>query len=97
MTYRCILIILFSQFVLAIIPAIIGTITAQTSDNLKYLTQGLPGQTERKNAELFIQLVGSWILMLTNFVPISLMVSLEIVKYWQGMFMSTDFLMYDQE
>lgn len=35
--------------------------------------------------------------MLTNFVPISLIVTLELVKFWQGMFMSYDFLMYDPE
>lgn len=46
---------------------------------------------------LFIQLFGSWILMLTNFVPISLIVTLELVKFWQGMFMSYEFLMYDPE
>lgn len=30
-----------------------------------------------------------------NFVPISLIVTLEIVKYWQGMFMSWDVDMFD--
>ena len=30
-----------------------------------------------------------------NFVPISLIVTLEIVKYWQGMFMSWDVEMFD--
>jgi len=29
-----------------------------------------------------MQIMGSWILIFTNFVPISLMVSLEIVKLW---------------
>lgn len=33
--------------------------------------------------ELFIKW-GSWILLFTNFVPISLIVSLEMVKYIQG-------------
>ena len=84
---------------MAVIPAIVGTISSQggSPTNINYLLKGLPGQTERSGLELFVQLVGSWILMLTNFVPISLMVSLEIVKYWQGMFMSNDFLMYDTE
>ena len=30
-----------------------------------------------------------------NFVPISLIVTLEIVKFWQGTFMSWDLHMYD--
>lgn len=46
---------------------------------------------------LFIQLFGSWVLMLTNFVPISLIVTLELVKFWQGSFMSMDYLMFNQE
>jgi len=38
---------------------------------------------------------GTWILIFTNFVPISLMVTLEIVKLWQSIFMSYDVYMYD--
>ena len=37
----------------------------------------------------------TWILIFTNLVPISLMVSLEIVKFWQAIFMSFDVDMYD--
>lgn len=41
--------------------------------------------------------MGTWILIFTNFVPISLMVTLELVKFWQAMFMSSDYMMYDEE
>lgn len=58
---------------------------------------GIEGEEDLPTIELFVQLFGSWILMLTNFVPISLMVTLDLVKFWQGMFMSTDFLMYNEE
>ena len=44
---------------------------------------------------LFIQKTGTWILIFTNFVPISLIVTLEIVKFWQGTFMSWDVEMFD--
>jgi hypothetical protein len=30
----------------------------------------------------FIQKFGTWILIFTNFVPISLMVTFEVVKFW---------------
>jgi hypothetical protein len=40
---------------------------------------------------------GSWFLMLMNFVPISLMVTLEMVKFLQGMFINWDFKMFDEE
>ena len=43
------------------------------------------------------ELTCTWILIFTNLVPISLMVSLEMVKFFQAIFMSTDILMYDQE
>ena len=46
---------------------------------------------------LLVRLFGAWVLTLTEFVPISLIVSFELVKFWQGIFMSTDFLMYDKE
>lgn len=45
-------------------------------------------------------LVGSfftWILLFTNMVPISLLVTLEIVKFFQAMFISWDADIYDEE
>ena len=39
---------------------------------------------------------GSWILIFTNFVPISMLVSLEMVKFVQGMFMVKDPPTYTQ-
>ena len=36
-------------------------------------------------------------MIFTNFVPISLIVTLEIVKYWQGSFMNMDVDMYDSD
>ena len=38
----------------------------------------------------FIKLIGTWTLLLTNFVPIPLLTSLEFIKFFQGMFMSLD-------
>ena len=41
--------------------------------------------------------IGTWILIFTNFVPISLLVTMEMVKYIQGMFISWDINLYDKE
>lgn len=41
-------------------------------------------------------LTGTWILIFTNFVPISLLVSLEMIKYFQGYFISWDATIYDR-
>lgn len=45
----------------------------------------------------FIYVLGSWVLIFVNYIPISLMVSLEIVKFWQAMFMSSEYMMFDEE
>jgi len=37
----------------------------------------------------------TWILLFVNLVPISLIISLELVKYFQAMFMAYDHSMYD--
>ena len=41
--------------------------------------------------------IGTWLLMLQNFVPISLLVSLEMIKYIQAMFIEWDTNMIDQK
>ena len=44
-----------------------------------------------------IQKFGTWMIIFTNMVPISLMVTLEMVKLFQAIFMANDVLMYDEE
>lgn len=44
---------------------------------------------------LIVQLIGTWVLLLNNFVPISLSVQTELVKFWQAMFMTYEVDMYD--
>ena len=46
---------------------------------------------------MWLTKLATWILVFTNFVPISLSVSLELVKFWQAMFMNYEVLMYDEE
>jgi len=41
--------------------------------------------------------MGRWILMMTNLVPISLIVSLEFVRLGQAFFMMWDVDMFDQD
>lgn len=57
-----------------------------------YLPEGKP-----PGASDAVRLVGTWVLIMTNMVPISLMVSLELVKYAQSYFMEQDHAMYDTE
>lgn len=39
----------------------------------------------------------TWVLLFVNLVPISLMISIDIVKLIQGSFMEKDIMMYDEE
>lgn len=41
--------------------------------------------------------LGKWMLALVNFVSISLLTTLEIVKFWQAVFIEWDVMMYDEE
>ena len=41
--------------------------------------------------------LGTWIILFTNMVPISLLVSLELVKYWQALFITWDINLYDTQ
>lgn len=45
----------------------------------------------------FLIKLGTWTVLLNNLVPISLLVTLEMVKYVQGMFISWDYQIYDIE
>lgn len=44
-----------------------------------------------------IVLFFTWYLIMMNFVSISLLVSLELAKFFQGVFMQQDYMMYDEE
>ena len=46
---------------------------------------------------IILQYIGTWILIFTNFVPISLLVTVELVKFWQVMFMESDATMFDED
>lgn len=46
---------------------------------------------------IFAKTFFTWILLFTNMVPISLLVSVEIVKFFQSMFIGWDINIYDTE
>lgn len=43
-----------------------------------------------------IIMLGTWFLSLSNLVPISLLVTLEVVKFMQAMFIQWDYMLYDE-
>ena len=78
---------------MAMIGASTGTAWIATNQHAVYLS--LPHTAV--DFGLWIKMVGTWILMFTNLVPISLIVCLEVLKFWQGFFMMWDVDMYDPE
>jgi magnesium-transporting ATPase (P-type) len=61
-----------------------------------------PADVQEKNLAnsflfFFIKTLGSWVLLFVNYIPISLMVSLELVKFWQAIFMTDEYMMFDEE
>jgi len=47
--------------------------------------------------EIFVKMAGTWVVINTNFVPISLLVTMETIKFFQAMFMEWDIDMFDKE
>ena len=93
LTNKFIICILILQLILASIGGLVGMVWINTYRKLvNYIT--IPGDLGK--FMLFIQTTGTWILIFTNFVPISLMVTVELVKFWQAIFMTYDHLMYDK-
>jgi phospholipid-transporting ATPase len=45
----------------------------------------------------FFKTTCTWVLIFTNFVPISLLVTLEIVHFFHALFMSYDVMMFDTD
>lgn len=111
-TNYAIAVVLLTQFILASSGALTGTLWLikngiQTkNENCEHFANStcertfyLDNSKELKKGWFYkyMQLTGTWIIIFTNFVPISLLVSLDLVKLYQGFFMSWDVMMYDEE
>ncbi|KRW99063.1 P-type ATPase, cytoplasmic domain N [Pseudocohnilembus persalinus] len=84
--------IFISQIIVCFITAIIATSwygTKLEEGDLSYLDINESKSENKIGAQLFIKW-GTWILIFTNFVPISLLVTVEMVKFVQGIFISQD-------
>ncbi len=69
----------------------------ENREKAEYLSINLlyEGNEKRSWAELFFMRFGTWILMFTNFIPISLVVTIEFVRLIQGQVMTWDADIYD--
>ncbi len=90
------------QFILSLLGAILFLIWHSNKDvknilikKLSYLE--ISSHTISDRVFYFLFRVGTWILIFTNLVPISLLVTLEMVKYIQGIFISWDHKLYSND
>lgn len=79
------------------IASIIGSIEIKNNLDIVYLDYRMNDKWDTELPLLFIRNTGTWILILISFVPISLLVSLEYIKFWQSLFMTYEYRMYDEE
>ena len=94
MNYQILFIFIF-QIILSIIASIIHLITFYSKNGFieTFISNS---ENNEKFFIRFIKTIGTWTLLLTNFVPIPLLTSLEFIKYFQAMFMSVDADMTDK-
>lgn len=86
------------QTVVCIIAGATNTIKEHGVD-LWYITGDKEVEAEQAQQSSFVHFVKgfcSWFLIMMNFVSISLIVSLEMVKFVQGIFIQYDYMMYDE-
>lgn len=63
---------------------------------LKFLPNPIGGSSNPYSFTEAIQFMGSWVLIFTNFIPISLIVTLEVVKFIQGQTLEGDTVNYPE-
>ena len=63
----------------------------------KYFFDKEKNDVDNEFMEIFVKMTGTWIVINTNFVPISLLVTMETIKFFQAMFMEWDIDMFDKE
>ena len=88
MNYQILFIFIF-QIILSIIASIINLIIFYS--NNKFIDEFVNIAENTDNFFVrFIKMIGTWTLLLTNFVPIPLLSTLEFIKFFQAMFISKD-------
>ena len=92
-----IIIVFVLQFIIGIVSSLVGNI--QLNNDKNYLGYIYPIINNKESINInfgkFIITIGTWIILINNIVPISLLMTMEMVKYIQGIFISWDFHMYD--
>ena len=95
-TNKLIILILIIQFALCIVAATYGTVWNYTQQ-IPYIKEKDNSPWEKNRFLFFVKTGGTWLLLFANFIPISLLLTLELAHYFQGMFIEWDWMMYFSE
>ena len=96
-TNKFILLTMLFQFILSLVAGFVGSIiTYFNGDNYWYLYPHGENKEESLPAEIGINSC-VWFVALMNFVPVSLLVTLELVNFIQAYFIEQDINMVDEE
>ena len=88
MNYQILFIFIF-QIILSILASLINIIIFYSNNN--FIDKFVKIAENNDNFFVrFIKMIGTWTLLLTNFVPIPLLSTLEFIKFFQAMFISFD-------
>ena len=89
-----ILVIFLIQNVLCLFCGIVSTLWHEENQNhvfyLQYMSFKYINTQPRQFIKHILMRFGNWILLFTNFVPISLLVTLEMIKFGQGIVIQQD-------
>ena len=103
LTNKAVYTIFVMQMILALVGGFVGARWNTTNYTVVNYLKKAPGPNDKPDegqqsfSYYLVQYFGTWLLIFTNFVPISLTVTLEVVKFWHAMFMGMDHTMYDPE
>lgn len=88
---RQIVIVFIFQLIFCLFSSLYGCIWyVQHSDELSYLEIDPETSLEASFIKNLVVRYGNWLIIFQNFVPISLIVTVEMVKFIQGIFISSD-------
>ena len=95
---RQIIIVFIIQLIISSIAAFIHVILYEKNyKNLKiYIYPDEIGKDKENFIFLFFKLAGTWVLVLSNIVPISLLVTMETIKFFQSWVMGWDIQLWDE-
>lgn len=99
MTNVQVILVFLLQLSVCFFGAMFGTIWEKDNRTATYsylhIDLLFPSSETRSWVQTFFTRFGTWILMFTNFIPISLTVTVEVVRMAQGIFMGWDVDIYD--